>query len=226
MFSRPPTNILSTPVFNSNDFITANSIDPVAATGSDLLKLNNNLIAVNLFQSLPICTQVPTSNAQVVNKLYTDSNFGSLTNANSFAGVNNFQKITESVVSASGTANPFTIDYSAGNIYFIPRNYNLTTNFQLIITNIPTDTTKSYTVSVIYQQSSTSFICSTARVSNTSGVFLLGTASTYAAPLFNGGIPTLTASPNLIIQTFIISSIANSSGTYLRYVLSSVSNFY
>jgi len=54
----------------------------------------------------------------------------------------------------------------------------------------------------------------------------LGTASTYAAPLFNGGIPTLTGSPNVIIQTFIISSIANSTGTYLRYVLSSVSNFY
>ena len=117
MFSKPPTNISSTPVFNSNDFITANSIDPVAATGSDLLKLNNNWIAVNTFQSLPICTQVPTSNAQEVNKLYTDSSFGSLAHANSFAGVNNFQKITESVISTSGTANPFTIDYSAGSIF-------------------------------------------------------------------------------------------------------------
>ena len=36
---------------------------------------------------------MPTSNAQVVNKLYTYSNFGSLTNANSFAGVINFQKL-------------------------------------------------------------------------------------------------------------------------------------
>ena len=226
MFSKPPANTSSTPVFNSNDYITANSINTSAATGSDLLTLNNNWIAVNTFQSLPICSQVPTSNAQVVNKLYTDSNFGSLTNANAFYGVNNFAKITESVVVASGTANPFTLNYSTGSIFYIPRNYTLTSNFQLIITNIPTDTSKSYTISVLYYQASTAYICSTARVSNTSAAYLLGTASTYAAPLFNGGIPTLTAFPSLIVQTFIISSIANSTGTYLRYVLSSVSNFY
>ena len=42
MFSKPPANTSSTPVFNSNDYITANSINTSAATGSDLLTLNNN----------------------------------------------------------------------------------------------------------------------------------------------------------------------------------------
>ena len=56
-FSKAPTN--QNPVFNSSDYIVANS-SSTTSTSSDLLTLNNNLIGINTFQSLPRCTQVPT----------------------------------------------------------------------------------------------------------------------------------------------------------------------
>ena len=266
-FSKAPT--IQNPVFNSSDFIIANSssTSSTSSTSSDLLSLNNNWIGVNTLQNLSICTQVPTTSAQLVNKLYVDSNFSGLASTNTFTGsnifslvpncsvapttsthltnknyidtkfaglantniytgINNFSKINEAVLATTGTATPFTCNYALGNIFYIPTNYIPASNFQVIITNIPTDTSKSYTISIMYYQASTTYFCSTARVLNASSVYLLGTASTYSAPLFNGGTPILTASPCLIIQSFIISSVATSTLTFSRYVCSSVSSFY
>ena len=45
MFSKSSANTSSTHVFNSNDYNTS------APTGSDLLTLNNNWIAVNMYPS-------------------------------------------------------------------------------------------------------------------------------------------------------------------------------
>ena len=68
-FSKAPAII--NPVFNSSDYIIANSSSTTSSsTSSDLLSLNNNFLGVNTFQSLPICTQVPTTSAQIVNKSY------------------------------------------------------------------------------------------------------------------------------------------------------------
>jgi hypothetical protein len=264
-FSKAPA--IQNPVFNSNDYIIANSSSTTSSTSSDLLSLNNNWIGINTFQSLPICTQVPTTSAQIVNKLYVDTNFpglassntftgsnifssvpicavapttsthltnknyidtnfSGLASTNTFTGVNNFQKINEVVVVSSGTATPFTCDYSLGNTFYIPTNYIPASNFQVIITNIPTDTSKSYTIRIMYYQASTTYFCNTARVSNTSSVYLLGTVSTFSAPLFDKGTPTLTISPCLIVQSFVISSVATSTLTFSRYVCSSVSSFY
>ena len=187
-FSKAPAII--NPVFNSSDYIIANSSSTTSSsTSSDLLSLNNNWIGVNTFQSLPICTQVPTTSAQIVNKSYVDTNFpglssnntftgtntfnsipvcsvaptfsthianksyvdtnfSGLASTNTFTGVNNFQKINEVVSVTTGTASPFTCNYSLGNIFYIPTNYIPASNFQVIITNIPTDTSRSYTRSI------------------------------------------------------------------------------
>ena len=265
-FSKAPAII--NPVFNSSDYIIANSSSTTSSsTSSDLLSLNNNWIGVNTFQSLPICTQVPTTSAQIVNKSYVDTNFpglssnntftgsnifgsipicsiapttsthltnknyvdtnfSGLASTNTFTGVNNFQKINEVVSVTTGTASPFTCNYSLGNIFYIPTNYIPASNFQVIITNIPTDTSRSYTISIMYYQATTTSFCNTARVLNTSSVYLLGSASTFSSPLFNGGSPIVPQSPCLIVQNFIISSVANSTPTFSRYVCSSVSSFY
>lgn len=127
----------------------------------------------------------------------------------------------EASLSTSGTTSPFTIDYSTGGIFYIPTSTTLSANFSVIITNIPTDQTKIYTVSVTYYQSSTKFYINSARITDTASSYILGTSSTYGTPLFNGGIPSITTSPCMIIQQFNIISISST-----RYITTSISNCY
>jgi hypothetical protein len=147
----------------------------------------------------------------------------SFTGAATFQGALNTTGLYyETIITASGSASPFTLDYSAGGIYFISTAAVPAANFSVIITNIPTDQTKTYTISLIYYQAANKYYASTARVSNTTGTtYLLGTSSTYAAPLFTGGTPVLTTAPCLIVQQFTIISISS-----VRYVTSSVSASY
>ena len=135
-------------------------------------------------------------------------------------------QIYETTQATTGTTSPFTCDMGLGSTFYIPTDYTFASNFQIIITNVPTDTTKTYTISVIYRQPTTLFYSSTARVSDTASTYLLGTASTYSAPLFNGGVPVLANSPNLIIQSFSILSLATSTNTFSRFITSSVNNHY
>jgi hypothetical protein len=135
-------------------------------------------------------------------------------------------QIYETTIATTGTTSPFTCNMANGSTFYIPSDYTFASNFQIIITNVPTDTTKSYTISVIYRQPTTTFYSSTARVSDTASTYLLGTSSTYSAPYFNGGTPSLANTPNLIVQSFSIISIATSSSTYSRYVTTSINNQY
>ncbi len=135
-------------------------------------------------------------------------------------------QIYENTTAITGTTTPFTCNMALGSSFYIPTDYTFASNFQIIITNVPTDTTKTYTISVVYRQPTTLFYINTARVSDTATTYLLGTVSTFSAPLFNGGVPTLANTPNLIIQSFSIISTATSSSTFTRYVTSSVNNHY
>ena len=136
------------------------------------------------------------------------------------------KQIYETTTATTGTTTPFTCNMANGSTFYIPTDYTFASNFQIIITNVPTDTTKTYTISVIYRQPTTLFYSNTARVSDTASTYLLGTSSTYSAPLFNGGLPILSNTPNLVIQSFSIISTATSSSTFTRYVTSSVNNHY
>jgi len=135
-------------------------------------------------------------------------------------------QIYETALATTGTTSPFTCNMALGSTFYIPTDYTFASNFQIIVTNVPTDTTKTYTISVIYRQPTTLFYISTARVSDTATTYILGTASTFSAPLFNGGLPVLANTPNLIIQSFSIISTATSTPTFTRYVTSSVNNHY
>ena len=152
-----------------------------------------------------------------------------LTSANIFTGTNSFQStvftkglLYEASLSASGSASPFTLNYSLGGIFYIPTASVPSSNFSVIITNIPVDQNNVYTLSLLYYQASTSIYCNTLRVVDTTGTtYILGTSSTYASPLNCGGTPLLTTSPSLIIQQFTIISISS-----VRRVLSSVGSYY
>ena len=125
--------------------------------------------------------------------------------------------VYETVNTCGQTTNALSFSYATGGIFAVGT--TITANATLAVTNIPTDTTKSYTFSVVYQQPTTRFYISTVKFQDTASAYIIGSAGTFVAPLFNGGTPSLTGSTNcIIVQQFTIVSVG---GT--RYVTSSVS---
>jgi hypothetical protein len=122
----------------------------------------------------------------------------------------------------TGVVNAYTLSYSAGGIFYIPSSIAITALSTLVITNIPISTTQSFTFTVGYYQASTRNYINSLRVSDTTGTtYLLGTSSTFATPLYNGGLPALTGTtPCLILQQFTVFSIGTA-----RYVGTSISSF-
>ena len=120
-----------------------------------------------------------------------------------------------------GVVNAYTLSYTTGGVFYIPTGINVTANSTLVITNIPTTTTQSFTFTVGYYQTSTRFYINSLRVSDTGTTYLLGTSSTFVTPYYNGGTPVLTGtSPCLILQQFTVFSVGTS-----RYIGTSISCF-
>ena len=130
------------------------------------------------------------------------------------------RNVHEKVILAVSSPN-ITLDFNLGGIFYLPTNLTFSSNFPVIITNIPTDNTKAYTVTLIYSQATTLFHSSTCRVSDTTGAFILGSATIFTAPRFNG-LVSVANSPNLIYQNFNVVSLATTAGVFTRFVVSSV----
>ena len=121
----------------------------------------------------------------------------------------------ETVKTANQTStNAPTLNYSLGGDFTLAT--MITANCSLAVTNIPTDTSKSYTFTVSYQQNSTRYYITTVQILDTVGANITGG---FVAPLWNGGTPSLTGTTNcVIIQSFTVISVGGS-----RRVVSSVS---
>ena len=68
--------------------------------------------------------------------------------------INSVNRIYENVKIVSNesiltTGTPYTIDYNLGSVFMIPSNWTVYPNFNLIIKNIPSDRTKTYTLTII-----------------------------------------------------------------------------
>ena len=128
--------------------------------------------------------------------------------------------VYETVNTATQTStNAPTLSYGVGGD-FVLGTMLTAAGVTLGVTNIPTDTTKSYTFSVSYQQNTTRYYIATVQIQDTTGAYITNSGSAgFVAPLFNGGTPSLTGTNNcVIIQTFTIISVGGS-----RRVISSVS---
>ena len=123
------------------------------------------------------------------------------------------------------SSNVYTLTYTNHGIFYIGGTENPTANFSVRIEQLPTDTTKVYTISLVYYQSTGTYYCNAVRASDTGGTYLLGTSSTYVAPKFSGGTPSFSTAPNLVIQQFTVVSFPDSLGATTRYVVSSVAPF-
>ena len=145
--------------------------------------------------------------------------------------VSNIDKIIETAIIL--TANNYNssnggyleLDYNLGSLFSYPYFYPyFVSNISII--NIPTDITKVYTISLIFNQYSQSNFYQNTRCSDTNGNFILGSSSTFGSPLFNNGTPAANTSINYIIQTISIVSIPDVNNVYSRYLLCSYSNNY
>ena len=99
----------------------------------------------------------------------------------------------------------YVLDYSLSNKFYLT-DYNISTlayNYRLLIKNIPTDN-NIYTLT-LYTHTTNGQYCDTLKVFDTDGNYILGDDTTYAAPLFESGIPNLYNNrAAVIIQEFSI----------------------
>lgn len=127
------------------------------------------------------------------------------------------KQIYENTIACSGSSSPFTLNYSNSAVFYLPSDYSPAANFTVNITNIPTDTTRSYVVTLLYYQPVNKVYCNSVNVTDTTGATIKN-----GTPLYVGGTPSLTTAPCLVSQQFSIISIATSAGVYSRYVTSTI----
>ena len=127
------------------------------------------------------------------------------------------KQIYENTIACSGSSSPFTLNYSNSAVFYLPSDYSPAANFTVNIINIPTDTTKSYVVTLLYYQPVNKVYCNSVNVTDTTGATIKN-----GTPLYVGGTPSLTTAPCLVSQQFSIISIATSAGVYTRYVTSTI----
>jgi len=107
------------------------------------------------------------------------------------SGTSDIQEMREQVVNVTLASNVATLDWTAGNIYYVGT--APTGNMTFNVTNMPTDNDKIMTVNVLVTQGSTGYIPTTFQVA--------GTNATLRWP--NGSAPTATSSAGKIdIFTF------------------------
>ena len=127
--------------------------------------------------------------------------------------------VYEVVTAATQTStNAPTLSYGAGGVFTLGT--SITANATLAVTNIPIDSTKSFTFTVSYQQTSTRFYIATVQLQDTAGAYITNSATAgFVAPLWNGGTPSLSGTTTcVIIQSFTVISVGGS-----RRVISSLS---
>ena len=126
--------------------------------------------------------------------------------------------IYENINTCTQSVNTLSFSYTTGGLWTVGT--MITANATLSVTNIPTDTSKSYTFSVCYQQTATRYYIATVQIQNTNNVYITNSGSSgFVAPLFNGGTPSLSGTTNcIIVQQFTIIYVGSS-----NRVISSVS---
>jgi hypothetical protein len=134
-----------------------------------------------------------------------------------------YGSLYENTIVVGGSVNAYTLDSSTGTVFYIPTAIQITANSTIVISNIPTTLTASYTFTVVSYQASTRYYINSVKCTDTAVTYILGSSGAFATPLFNGGTPSLAAlngslTGGLIIQQFTVFSVGSS-----RYVGTSVS---
>ena len=181
------------------DDITADQI-----TGTGNLTIATNRLTVNASTGAVGMSGLVTASGGITSS-------GTLTQSGGavFTGTTDMQELRENVVDVTLSSNVGTLDWTAGNIYYIataPTN-NMTFN----ATNVPTDVSKVMTINVLVTQGSTGYIPTTFQIAGSSQTIRWS----------GGAAPTPTSSAGKI-DIFSFTMQRTSGGAWIVYGSSSL----
>lgn len=130
-----------------------------------------------------------TSTAVTASGLITANGGFTATTAVSLSGTVDIQELREQISNVTLASNVGTLDWTAGNIYYIGT--APTANMTLNVTNVPTDSDKVMTINVLVTQGSTGYIPTTFQIAGssqtirwTNGAAPIGTSSAGKLDIF------------------------------------------
>ena len=213
-FSGASTKPVSTVNFSEAGLVYSSiktgAVDAAAITGSGNLTIATDKLVVNSSTGA-----VTMAGALGVSGLLTASggitSSGSLTFSGgaSFSGTTDVQELREQVVDVTLSTNAGTLDWTAGNIYYVAT--APTGNMTFNVTNVPTDNSKIMTINVFVTQGSTGYIPGTFQIGGTSQTIRWA----------GGSAPTATSSAGKI-DVFSFTMQRTSAGAWLVYATSSL----
>lgn len=190
--------------------IKTGAVDAAAITGSGNLTIATDKLVVN--SSTGAITAAGTftpSGLVTANGGISSSGTVTLTGGVSMSGIVDVQELREAVVDVTLSSNSGTLDWSAGNIYYIGT--APTGNMTFNVTNVPTDNSKIMTINVMVVQGSTGYI---------PGTFQIG-GSSQTIRWAGGSAPTPTSSAGKI-DIFSFTMQRTSAGAWIVYAGSSL----
>jgi hypothetical protein len=183
-------------------------VDQITATGNlavgtDKLTVNASTGAVGMSGALTT-TGLITANGGLTTSGALTSSGGAV-----FTGTTDVQELRESVVDVTLSSNSGTLDWTAGNIYYIAT--APTGNMTFNVTNVPTDASKIMTINVLTTQGSTGYV---------PGTFQIGGAS-QTIRWTGGAAPSPTSSAGKI-DIFSFTMQRTTAGAWIVYGSSSL----
>jgi hypothetical protein len=149
----------------------------------------------------PVRTGAITSGAITASGVVSASSF-TTTGGMTVSGTTDIQELREQIVDVTLASNVGTLDWTAGNIYYIAT--APTANMTFNATNVPTDSAKAMTINVLVTQGSTGYIPTTFQIA--------GSNQTIRWP---GGVaPTATNGANKL-DIFTFTLLRTSGGSWI-----------
>ena len=178
-------------------------VDQITATGN--LAVGTNKLTVNASTgAVGMSGALTTTGLITANGGLTTSGALTVSGGAAFTGTTDVQELRETVVDVTLSTNAGTLDWTAGNIYYIAT--APTGNMTLNATNVPTDASKVMTINVLTTQGSTGYI---------PGTFQIGGAS-QTIRWAGGTAPTPTSSAGKI-DIFSFTMQRTTAGAWIVY---------
>ena len=208
-FTDATTKPISTVNFSEAGLVYADiKVDDIEAdqvtTSGNLTVATDKLVVNASTGAITAAGTFSASGLATLNGGITSSGAVTLSGGASFSGTVDVQELREQVVDVTLSSNAATLDWSAGNIYYIGT--APTGNMTFNATNVPTDNSKIMTINIFIVQGSTGYV---------PGTFQIGGAS-QTIRWAGGSAPTPTSSSGKI-DVFSFTLQRTSSGSWIVY---------